>query len=607
MHPFARRVYVQTLAVWRQSTPYRDRIAVVTSHPWARFAARIPLRILFWCTPPYLLYLYYSHIWQTQYWDRGGQWTQDGAFPEYRVTFVILCWCVPIWAAFMAGAMLAWQAVKYGAAVFARRVGVSGHLQGFTAAYQRLQPMELESIHSDDETTVEREDQPLVANGLANGHAANGHANSSAKEASWPSSTKPPRPGARWWTLLCFYLAWALFGLYAYATFENKRDFRFRGEIDLAVAKPRPQGYGKGEKIFLAAMFHQNEPVLPFWIEQMNRVIQWVGTDNIYISILESYSTDNSPLILEQWDKELERKGVKRQILTNFNEIKRPDKMLTDIHRMEFLSATRNRVLAPLKTMPDFDRMLFSNDIFIHAESVVELLNTRNGDYDVVCGMDFAQWGLYDNWVVRDAYGQFVSSLWPHLIEKTGWVAMERDEPAPVFACWNGIFLTRASPFMTRETRLKSNTTKEGAFKMSEEPLHWMPKTHPMYPEYNSVAPSDLPALEFRLSGDDECFSSESFLIPYDLRRMYGMEKHFMHPMVVNTYLYDHYLVWKYIYRNWLVQWWIKKVEQGFNMFRTVVVVGHRETVYSWDGGLCHGMPFRRSMSRRSELKSIWR
>jgi len=156
---------------------------------------------------------------------------------------------------------------------------------------------------------------------------------------------------------------------------------------------------------------------------------------------------------------------------------------------------------------------------------VVELLNTRDGDYGVACGMDFGPWGIYDNWwgncrlpcplkcsymarVTRDSYGQFISALWPYLVERSGGEAIENDEPAPVFTCWNGIFAARAAPFMSPATRKKA--TGVSNFTLSEQSWYSVPWTHPAYNELITVAPANMPALKFRVSAEAECFSSVS-------------------------------------------------------------------------------------------------
>jgi hypothetical protein len=87
---------------------------------------------------------------------------------------------------------------------------------------------------------------------------------------------------------------------------------------------------------------------------------------------------------------------VQRRILLQHDAIPRPKPFLTNHPRIEFLAASRNVPLEPLQDGlrgTNFDRVLYSNDVFTTAESVVELLTTRQGDYDMVCGLDFAHWG----------------------------------------------------------------------------------------------------------------------------------------------------------------------------------------------------------------------
>jgi len=36
--------------------------------------------------------------------------------------------------------------------------------------------------------------------------------------------------------------------------------------------------------------------------------------------------------------------------------------------------------------------------------------------------------------------------------------------------------------------------------------------------------------------------------LPYDLRRLYGLEKHYINPLVISGYIWDHYWVYKYVY-----------------------------------------------------------
>lgn len=62
-------------------------------------------------------------------------------------------------------------------------------------------------------------------------------------------------------------------------------------------------------------------------------------------------------------------------------------------NRIEFLARTRNRALEPLVRTGGYARVLFSNDVFVEPESVLELLDTHDGEYDMACAMDFGHFG----------------------------------------------------------------------------------------------------------------------------------------------------------------------------------------------------------------------
>lgn len=85
--------------------------------------------------------------------------------------------------------------------------------------------------------------------------------------------------------------------------------------------------------------------------------------------------------------------GVQHRILVRDTIVPRPSNMRTQPPRIKFLADSRNRVLEPLVERGGYDRIIYSNDIFVKAEGIVELLNSRDGDYDQVCAFDYSQWG----------------------------------------------------------------------------------------------------------------------------------------------------------------------------------------------------------------------
>ena len=113
----------------------------------------------------------------------------------------------------------------------------------------------------------------------------------------------------------------------------------------------------------------------------------------MFVSIIESNSADSTGNLLRSFDDTLNSMDVPHRIIVNESTIPKPISRDTNPARIEFLARLRNRALEPLVENGGYDRILFSNDVFVQAESIVELLKTRNGDWDMVCGMDFGHWG----------------------------------------------------------------------------------------------------------------------------------------------------------------------------------------------------------------------
>ncbi|KAJ6624131.1 hypothetical protein B0H10DRAFT_1943335 [Mycena sp. CBHHK59/15] len=93
------------------------------------------------------------------------------------------------------------------------------------------------------------------------------------------------------------------------------------------------------------------------------------GVDNIFIFIVESYSPDAKPPSF----------SPSTRPSCNDTSIPRPPLMLTAPLRINILVATRNLAIEQLVEWGGYDRLLFSNDVFVKAEAIIELLNTRDG------------------------------------------------------------------------------------------------------------------------------------------------------------------------------------------------------------------------------------
>ncbi|KAH9925678.1 cryptococcal mannosyltransferase 1-domain-containing protein [Epithele typhae] len=348
------------------------------------------------------------------------------------------------------------------------------------------------------------------------------------------------------------YAVIVLVGLYEYHNYEHPGDIRFRPALRKALEDPHPKrtGYApRGEKIFIAAVFHQTELVLPYWTKTMLDTITWLGPDNVFVSVVENYSTDRTPEFLSAFEAELDRRGVKNRILIQDDTIKRPTEMDGN-PRIEFLAAVRNQALEPLLFAGGYDRVLFSNDIYIEPETVLELLETRDGDYDFACGLDFGHFGAYDMWVLRDRAGRLTAGIWPYFFDTGSYEAIKKEDPCP-------------------------------------SSRHMPPETHPWTKEI-AASPALTPPLRFRASAEGECFSSESFLMPYDFRRVMALTKIFANPRVVSAYRWRFYVWHKWVLRSKYVKWFVEQVYDGAWMQYSRMIVGDGDRVRIWDGVDCH-------------------
>ncbi|KAJ7622878.1 cryptococcal mannosyltransferase 1-domain-containing protein [Mycena rosella] len=502
------------------------------------FTVLLILRTAFVTLPIFLFWYIYDYAygyWMLQFPPESGLF--GPAWPPSRTRLVILMAVIPAWGASMAVGMVLWSLFKY---LFARGMRRRPGGEDYEAAIPRENTRE-------STLRVHR----LCSRSL----------------------------GCSYLVFGCFSIcvAMAISGVYMYKTYELPGDHRYRPDVVAALEAPRPTGYYNGTKVFIAVLFNNNIDILPHWIEEFTKVIHYLGTANVFISVVESNSWDGTAEMLDEWKGTLDGMGVAHLIHTRDHVVPRP----SDRDRIDFLSAARNLALAPLVEKGGYDVVLFSNDILIKAESVVELLKTNNGEWDMVCGLDVGRWGLYDVWVVRDRLGRLVSSLWPYFLEDAGIQAVMEDEPAPVFTCWNGIVAFRADPVLPIHLR------KPGRLSTSPLPRP-LSNTHPAYPQPASLTPALTPPLAFRPSTAKECISSESFNFPYDLRRQFDMQRIFLNPRVINAYEWRYFVWYKYITRHWVVVWWMKNVEVGNGMQFAKMVIGDAKRVWTWDGGECH-------------------
>lgn len=145
------------------------------------------------------------------------------------------------------------------------------------------------------------------------------------------------------------------------------------------------------EKIFLASTHWNNEAILrSHWNTAVLNLVEYLGADDVFVSIVESGSWDDAKGALTELDIELEKTGIQRSIImndtTHADEIAgRPGTQgwITtprgekEPRRIPYLSRVRNPSLEPLKELAAkgvrYDKVLFLKDVV----SSVPYLNAR--------------------------------------------------------------------------------------------------------------------------------------------------------------------------------------------------------------------------------------
>ncbi|KAF7317439.1 hypothetical protein HMN09_00480600 [Mycena chlorophos] len=481
------------------------------------------------------------------------------AHPEPRTLWICLLGTAPVWGAWMlaSGAWAWWRGV-------ASRRGLGLGLRW------RDRGMGRHHRHASYDALPTAEDGPVDEYYAEFGPRSPGTIRKAAL-----SQTAPRRdPRSLSISTFLLYALLVFLGVYLVRTGTYDGDRRYKAAVDRAnEGAVRREGLAGGERVFIAAMFHDNQAELPHWTKQMLRLIRYLGPDNVFVSIVESHSSDRTPTMLRDLDAQLVALEVPHRIIMSLSDedlgVVRPKPGKTNPPRIEYLTAVRNVALEPLHrargdnasvwaemerdgydayayapgevAWGHWDKVLFSNDVLMEAENFAELIHTRGGAYDMACGMDFAWWGLYDLWVARDRLGKSVSGLYPYFMEPKGFLSVLREEPVDVFTCWNGVVVLDAQPFL-----------------------------HPSGPSLRSgSSPSSSTQLSFRTSNltAGECFSSEAFNMPYDLRLRAVSEgrepRVYMNPRVIGVYSWRFYGYYRWVLRHWAVRWWIERMEVG--------------------------------------------
>jgi alpha-1,3-mannosyltransferase len=162
-----------------------------------------------------------------------------------------------------------------------------------------------------------------------------------------------------------------------------------------------PLGVGAdGHKYFFAINLYNSFDVIPDLFGTLFRVAAVVGYQNVFVSIYENGSSDQTKALLRIFDALCRSVGLRVVIRTSrrtrgaFN------------HRIEYLAEVRNAAFGPLFELREergetFDSIVFMNDILPCVDDILELIwQSRLNNAGITCAADY----MYHDQLVRACF-----------------------------------------------------------------------------------------------------------------------------------------------------------------------------------------------------------
>ncbi|KAH9000565.1 CAP59-like protein [Lactarius hatsudake] len=234
---------------------------------------------------------------------------------------------------------------------------------------------------------------------------------------------------------------------------------------------------GGEHKYFFAINLYNSFDVIPDIFATLFRVAAVLGYHNVFVSIYENGSTDQTKALLRIFDALARSVGLRVTIRTSqrtrgaFN------------HRIEYLAEVRNAAFVPLHELRDdqneyFDTIVFMNDILPCIDDLLELIfQSRLNNAGITCAADYMYHDelgapvFYDNWVARDINGTALENapfedIFHH---GTSSVRFQQHLPVQVQSCWNGVAILDPAPFyQPKHVRFRMARIADGECSASE-------------------------------------------------------------------------------------------------------------------------------------------
>ena len=201
-------------------------------------------------------------------------------------------------------------------------------------------------------------------------------------------------------------------------------------------------------KYYICSIICNAETIIVDWISQLKLLIDFLGKENVYISILENAdSKDNTAIYLSDFKNYLDENNIKNKIILE----KIAEK--GEKERIVYLGELRDLSMNYLYEIKNLNfsntKIIFLNDIIYRYQDIIKLLSTNGGtydSYDAVCGLDFYE-GFYDSWASQLLDGMYFRRYYPYMSNKEAQDAVFNNELIRTFSCWNGATVFWAKAF----------------------------------------------------------------------------------------------------------------------------------------------------------------
>jgi hypothetical protein len=158
-------------------------------------------------------------------------------------------------------------------------------------------------------------------------------------------------------------------------------------------AAPSSLQPSRRDRVFIASIHRNSEPILrAHWNDAVIALARYFGPKNVFVSIYESGSQDNTKDVLKDLDVELGKIDVARKIILDMTvdeqvaEISHAppeeeegwiftNRGRIELRRIPHLAKTRNKAMEPLEAEADlgrkYDTVIWLNDVFFTVRIII--------------------------------------------------------------------------------------------------------------------------------------------------------------------------------------------------------------------------------------------